>query len=374
MPLLYDSGSSYLDTCLRCSNTVVPSVLKRFEFWLLFAFHLMVNFAYRHGWLHGADDKRTMLFIEWNEMKVIGAITTFFEVFYTNQCFSRYLKLHTLTRTLLGTLYDYAFELRLHLIKDNPNHLRLACRCFLASILLFFYEMNSQVSESEWRELKRLGLLRDDEKQFLLSMDKHQRSHVMMQWSAEATKDTKMPANVMKSSVDKLLKARLLQQQVVDTINMPIPFQYFHLLRLMVVMNLLMWSYGMGITDSIFSPCVYFLAAFIFMGMMELAAQLSDPFGDDEVDFPVSDWLAEFLHNMAVICEFKSIGPMSERVKCEVPLSHGNLRLNLFMSENMSWDKGHQEIRKAGNDKGHWFIRANDESGDDDDDDDCDDD
>merc|ERR1712232_1221819 len=60
----------------------------------------------------------------------------------------------------------------------------------------------------------------------------------------------------------------------------------------------------MGITNSYFAPVVYFFAAMLFMGMMELGSQLADPFGDDDVDYPVSEWLSECSETCTVLVEF----------------------------------------------------------------------
>merc|ERR1712154_607015 len=42
--------------------------------------------------------------------------------------------------------------------------------------------------------------------------------------------------------------------------------------------------------------------------MLELAVQLSNPFGDDEVDFPVQDWLAETTYCAFAMLENKGPG------------------------------------------------------------------
>ncbi len=46
------------------------------------------------------------------------------------------------------------------------------------------------------------------------------------------------------------------------------------------------------------------LAAIIFMGMMELGNQLVDPWGDDDVDFPLEDWLDELIENSEVLLDY----------------------------------------------------------------------
>merc|ERR1712076_130887 len=63
----------------------------------------------------------------------------------------------------------------------------------------------------------------------------------------------------------------------------------------MVTMNLCLWAFQMGRSTSIFAPFIYFMSELIFIGMVELASQLSDPFGQDEVDFPINDWLSSYL-------------------------------------------------------------------------------
>merc|ERR1719401_3329686 len=105
--------------------------------------------------------------------------------------------------------------------------------------------------------------------------------------------------------VDRLVQVRDQQQQIRDTLKLPMPFQYFHLLNMMVVVNLLLWAYGMGITRSYFTPVGFFFSELIFCGMMELAGQMSDPFGKDEVDFPLHHWLAASLWDAAVVLEYE---------------------------------------------------------------------
>jgi len=307
MPVKYDPSRGCLATTLTVANTAIPSVLSRYEFWLLFNLHLAIGCAFRFGYLPH-DDETPFGFI-WNDMKVVTAITTFFEVFYTNQCHSRYLEFYEATRMMLGTLYDYCFELRLHLQDEGKQHARLASRQVVAAILLFFYEMGG-VSEPEWGELEAQGLVKSSEREFLEKFSSQQHSLIMLQWSAEAAlggcAECKVPANVVKSLVGRLLTCRGLQQEVVDCIRLPMPFQYFHLLKAMLLVNLVGWAYGMAITKSVFAPVVYWVCLLIFMGMMELASQLADPFGDDDVDFPVTDWLDEFVENTVVLMEFRS--------------------------------------------------------------------
>merc|ERR1712151_278648 len=69
------------------------------------------------------------------------------------------------------------------------------------------------------------------------------------------------------------------------------------------MMNATMWAYAMAMDESIFGPCCYFFATFTFTGMLELAKMFSDPFGDDEVDFPVQIWCDKFLEDQLAYLE-----------------------------------------------------------------------
>lgn len=309
MTYAYDPQASYLITALRFSHTVVPSVLRRPTFWLFFVLHLGVQAAYRLGYLKGAHIDNALLSISWNIIHVISGMTTFFEVFYTNLCFTRYMSLYHQTRGILGHLSTFIFDMRIHAGDKEQKMVRLASRFFLGSVFLFFFEMNGSVSEEEWNALVEYGLIREDERPLLDAYDRQQRSLVLMHWSGRVARETitsaKAPTNVLKGLIDRLLEVRQLELNINDTMNLPMPFQYFHLLNLMVVLNLALWAYAMGVTDSIFAPFGFFFAELIFCGMMELASQLSDPYGDDEVDFPLKTWLEHALWDCMVLLEYE---------------------------------------------------------------------
>lgn len=84
---------------------------------------------------------------------------------------------------------------------------------------------------------------------------------------------------------------------------MPMPYQYFHILNIMVCINLIMWGYIMALAQSIYAPLCYGFASLIFMGLMELANQLADPFGDDATDFPINEWCADLVHRAVDLIE-----------------------------------------------------------------------
>mmetsp|Transcript_155461 Transcript_155461/g.270358 ORF Transcript_155461/g.270358 Transcript_155461/m.270358 type:complete len:271 (+) Transcript_155461:167-979(+) len=120
----------------------------------------------------------------------------------------------------------------------------------------------------------------------------------------KAVDKKEVPNNALKCMVDALHHIRRHMSDVQDTSMLPVPYPYFHLLSMMLVCNLALWAYCMGLADSIFSPVVFTAAASIFMGLMELASQLSAPFGDDDVDFPIEQWLTDVSRDTFALSEY----------------------------------------------------------------------
>jgi predicted membrane chloride channel (bestrophin family) len=318
----YNPKAGYCVTVLRWNTSVVPSVLGRMEFWLFMFLHLATYVAYKLGYLSTAHEQYHHLHMPSFDMKIVSAITTFFEVFYTNQCYQRYLQLYSLTRKMLGSAYDLCFVMRLYIRHSSSDvaalYDRIASRWVVVSLLLFIFELKTgePATEEEWLKLKKLGLARAEEIEFLRNLTPEQRLLVMLHSCADLCKTgttmVRAPNNYLKDIVAKILTYREAQQQVINTMNLPIPFEYFHLLNMMVIMNCLVWAYYMGVTESWFAPPCYFCAVLIFMGMMDLASQLSNPFGCDQVDFPVNDWMAEFLQNMSALLDYEQDGTSDE--------------------------------------------------------------
>jgi hypothetical protein len=112
---------------------------------------------------------------------------------------------------------------------------------------------------------------------------------------------SKKHASVLTSLVDKLEDLEEAQKKVLDVVRMPVPFQYFHLLNMMISVNVALWAYTMAMTESLLAPISFFFASLIYIGMLELAKELSDPFGRDEVDFPLHIWVRYFLENQLTL-------------------------------------------------------------------------
>jgi len=299
---------------LRLSRTVVPNVLARPDFWLFVGIHLTTFGLHRKGLLQ-ADEWYQL---DWPSVKNITALTIFFEVFYTNECFKRYTKFFTLIRNMLGVLYDFTFSMRLYTRCSGKPYDRMASRWMVVSQLLFLAEArgNPEAVPRCWNKLLAFGLVREYEVHFLSSLDSQQRLLVMLHATGNLVRagmvDSNMPVNVTRDVARKLQEYRALRQEAEGLMTFPVPFQYFHLLSLMIMVNISIWAFGMGLSDSVFAPVLFFFSSLIFIGMMDLASQLSNPFGDDEVDFPLHCWTARFLRNIAALLDYEHDGASND--------------------------------------------------------------
>lgn len=320
MVLDYDPHSSFLRTAARWNFTVWPHVLGRLEFWCFILLHIVIVQLYGHGYLKEAHVENSSISLDWNDLKVLSGITVFFEVFFTQHTYSRYMDIYTKTRALLKLVCEFCFEASLHL-NSSRTHVYLASRYFLCSVVLFFLDIrdvddnqDQMMIDRRWRELQSRKLIWEEEKKVLARYRPRERPFVMLHWAAkvirlgQSVSDDDVPNNAMRSLIEKLIQTYALQQEVGDVIRLPIPFQYFHLLNLMIVLNLVLWAYAIGITASVLAGFTYFVATLTFMGMMELCKVLSNPFGDDDTDFPLNKWVSHVIEDAIVLLDAQHFG------------------------------------------------------------------
>lgn len=80
--------------------------------------------------------------------------------------------------------------------------------------------------------------------------------------------------------------------QIVNTLKQPVPYPYFHLLNLILFVNLVLFGFSAVIMAWWpFTILAVSIVTIILLGMRVLAVQLSDPFGDDAVDFEIEQFL-----------------------------------------------------------------------------------
>lgn len=305
----YDARKGALRTVLTLKDTVIQQVLQRWEFYALMCFHFGVRISHQGGYFNPEDYGLTLPIILTH---VTGSLMTFFVVFYNSNVFARYNQFYVLTKNLnescLNVVLQLSIEVKEHKVK------RKLVRMMLASCFIFFFERTpsqsteaayGMLSKAEWDHLARLGLIdKVQEKQ----LQAHCRalgnnavpSYKLLQWSM----------TLCHHHVDRCVEldkgywtVRRNQNDVLEMLEMQTPWQYFHIMSLMMVVNLSLWAYSFGLEASHISSMIYLLATCIFMGIRELSITMADPYGDDAADFPLNDWMHQLYVRVIDFCE-----------------------------------------------------------------------
>eukprot|EP00927_Polykrikos_kofoidii_P014969 TRINITY_DN16627_c0_g3_i1.p1 TRINITY_DN16627_c0_g3~~TRINITY_DN16627_c0_g3_i1.p1 ORF type:complete len:417 (+),score=95.03 TRINITY_DN16627_c0_g3_i1:150-1253(+) len=276
-------------------------VVEGVEFWFLLAVNITVWYT-RH--VHIFEPELYHVDLPWGLTGATGSLMTFFVCFYNSHVFGRYQKLYTLTKLMGEAVLELVSMLRLQV--QDVNARRQIAKLVVSSCLMFFYERTattentSNVSSKEYRQLKTLELLDDREIKELQAHCKRcgadaLPSFIVLLWAMELMRlSTEAPEerdDMLGGFYAKVHQVRKCQANVIQILDLPMPFQYFHIMNLMLALNLMLWAYSLGCQDSWFAPVIFMFVQMMFQGIRELSTALSDPFGEDEVDFPLNDWM-----------------------------------------------------------------------------------
>jgi len=80
---------------------------------------------------------------------------------------------------------------------------------------------------------------------------------------------------------------------VVNTLNLPVPFAYFHLLLTLLYFTYTTLAMILVTQNSMWTPAVFFSMILVTSGVREVACAMVDPFGDDEIDLPVEKFVRD---------------------------------------------------------------------------------
>mmetsp|Transcript_68983 Transcript_68983/g.197880 ORF Transcript_68983/g.197880 Transcript_68983/m.197880 type:complete len:383 (-) Transcript_68983:84-1232(-) len=304
----YNPNQSYATTALTVSHTVLPAVFTEVTFWLFFIVHFTLWFF---------KDPMPMVHknphceVNWSHMEVLVAFSTFFLITYAGDVFHRYFEVYYAVKMLFSGVTDFILEMKFYTKAKNVLWLRLSARYLLAALCIFLnrpLENREKVPAKEYEQLIQRRLLRPEEVAALSDLLRQHAGTVVCHWAArvvhQSFTEMGMTSNQMRSLLDRILFIRQAQQSVLDTVKSPLPYPYFHLLNLVLLVKLSILAYGYARMNSIFAPIGFFLTELVFCGSMELNSQLADPFGDDDVDFPLRQWLDVFIDRTCDFLEY----------------------------------------------------------------------
>lgn len=307
MTVDYDPTIGTLCTALRLKDTVITMVFGRFEFWVLLSYHGALRYAYEMDYYKPSDFNMTLPL---GLTGVTGSLMTFFVVFYNGNVFGRYNKLYELTKNLNESCL-YVVMLLTREIKDQALKRKLV-KMILASCFLFFFERTPNegseggaVSKAEWGQLVRLGLLDDEQLKRLKAHCRNLTKNSMpslklLNWSMKLYRIDAAKNNELEKAY---WNVRRMQDDVVELLELPMPWQYFHIMNMMMMLNLMLWAYSFAFEESYFASLIFVFLSMIFMGIRELSVALADPYGDDAADFPLNEWINQLYVRVLDLCE-----------------------------------------------------------------------
>mmetsp|Transcript_59784 Transcript_59784/g.140874 ORF Transcript_59784/g.140874 Transcript_59784/m.140874 type:complete len:551 (+) Transcript_59784:204-1856(+) len=327
----YDANAS-LSNMLTVKGTVIELVFTKPIFWILCSLHYMLWFLkeFHHCRENGVKVESTStctsaykVFHDYplrlGDIDMLSALVTFFVVFYNGSCFTKYNVMYNNVIAIQGKIHNVGLYLRAYYTKSSTRW--NVIRYLLASHFLFYYSLrrrykdwgSSQYSEDPGTEaefcnsvLLKKGVLIQPEYDTLLRY-KGSKHKLLYSWSVIAMKRIMQAAppkgekgNPMLNTefeqtalMTNLKKEIIGMRQSIGTIDnsmlFPIPFQYYHIVNVTLVVFLHLLAYGfLFMADklgSVFSLVAYPLVAFVLMGLLEVANAMSDPFGTDACDF-----------------------------------------------------------------------------------------
>eukprot|EP00439_Symbiodinium_sp_Y106_P076225 s1078_g15.t1 len=325
----YSPNGSYVMTMLRLGHSVGPKVLVRTDFWLLLSLHLAAFAAYNSGFMgeKGGGWRLGLQELEWSDVELMFVLMSCALCFAVNQAYFRYLQLGQLVRKTMDSIYDFAFEARLFLRKENeplvlgfsfgglgseivrPTWLSMGCG---------FADPGPVRDQDDLLKLVDLEFIRPGEADFLdpHSLSARQRTLVMMHTACDCALHGSGKAEVAPATqrdlLQRLVDCKSYQLQLLDAANAMLPFEYFHLLSTLVILTTAYLGLCVGLCDSWIVPPAYATSLLIILGLFELLNSLNYPFdGVHEADFPLNSWVTHFLSNLTVLLNYSHGGTRS---------------------------------------------------------------
>mmetsp|Transcript_65894 Transcript_65894/g.150953 ORF Transcript_65894/g.150953 Transcript_65894/m.150953 type:complete len:345 (-) Transcript_65894:18-1052(-) len=320
---MYSSDEGVFDATLRWEATVVQSCVRRWELWAALLWHVSLACLHHSGILDIESEEFRWLQVPQANSQILTGLLTFFIVFYSNHCYDRYTRLYELCRAAFTHTVDAAIMIRMSYriprkgtLEEGQRCVQLSVRYLLASVILFFMDvLQDEIEEKDWAFLQEAGLLQPVTVRLLSDDTPPFQSALAVYWAYEVVGSGlgSDRDRVMKIINNHFWQIHADLREISDTRLLPIPFGYYHVMNLMLCVNIILWGYGMALESRVLAHLIYLLCVLIFMGMRELAAQLADPFGDDLVDFPVRYWILQCWEECVIVLEHELDGDVHAR-------------------------------------------------------------
>lgn len=349
MTIVYNPHELKIAFIFKWRGTIFPLVLSDPMFWFLMIVHVMLLIV--HGALL-ADGGPGLPPLEWNASTVAMGLLTFFLVFFSNHCYQRYFELHGNCTAIGRTMWQWAHLIRTNFAKKSAAQKWNLMRPFLGAMHIHYAFLRCEedddgqeqqgVSTEEWRAMRRTNLFTRAEVEQLHAY-RGNMSFLAASWAlgevksavlrdrpdpsqealpdhavtvAQSAKDADANHSFDGSliTVPQLIVFNQFEATVRDfckevnatmeILAQPVPFPYFHILKLQLLVALLVLSYALvEITDAnaFLSLTCYSITLLVMIGLQQVAIAMSDPFGSDDVDFELEAFIGAAYDNAVAL-------------------------------------------------------------------------
>ena len=242
--------------------------------------------------------------LRWPPAVVGLTLLFFFIVFYGNSSYQRFYTLYGHCVGIGGTTMEWVSLVKAHSVGLDEPALSTAqwntTRYILAAAHILYYALHGDsISEDEWQMMGARELLSAGELEVLKAY-KGFKPFLAVSWGLDAAKamcaQTGERDNGWSSWQfrEVAFKFRGHCGQIINLLKQPVPFPYFHLLNVIMLLQLLLLSYalaGFPLIAPYFSTTIIGFSTVVLLGMRGLAVQLSNPFGNDAVDFEIEKFM-----------------------------------------------------------------------------------
>ena len=341
MPLMYNADVEKWVFFARWQHTVLPMVTKDPIYWGLIALHIYI--LRKQSKL--LEEGSSLPDLDWKASSMLWSLLTFFVVFYGGHCYTRFYVFYGACTGLGGSIGEFAYLIRSHFDTSPPvvkwNMLRLmlgAMEVQLASLGGTDASGSKGLDQSEWEAIQKHGFLSKSE---IESLKKYKgskpflpavwalgevrcalKSKVSRSAAVKAALTTvtlepqsagvKKPGGTAEHEAESallqtpaamaiyedfeqaVLKFKSCCGQATNLLKMPVPFAYFHVLKLLLIISLALTSYALVELEHaqvLMSMVVFIIIDTIMIGLQAVAVAMSDPFGDDDIDFDLESFL-----------------------------------------------------------------------------------
>jgi len=358
---------------MRIKGTFWPLVVRRYEFWIFPLIHIGAV-VYAHTWREANDhrspaqvlwgDEHWML--PWSAIGECTGLMTFFLVFFLGQCYNRFGEFFDICVSIETSVHEVAMSASVH-VADAQDRWDIVRYLTAAGIIIYFRVTKLADFKEAMVDASELDRLLTDEKAWLavdeaiwektmgwprtreqaaaytqqlgkqlgLSTEQPTRKAntpalltkteveelrkypggmmtlVLCTWAMQTAKATKAFAPpILNGLQGSIFKLRAAAYEVRAQLSLPVPLPYFHSLNCLANINYIFYTYALLYWESNLTPIILWVIICVTVGMREVAAALSNPFGEDDVDFPVNKYISQLrgialaVHASNNPCEF----------------------------------------------------------------------